>query len=144
MVKRISHKIVCLTGSHKLWTKWKLKKEIIIDKLYAGTVKCQNVCTMLFQWEQIYNCVQVYFWKNDVKFVYKFWKSHLTRTNIPVLFVILVLLNHNTVANVDQILLLKCHIFLIGNTHRNNEQSSDSWSGWFVWNQLPCAGMIAL
>ena len=27
--------------------------------------------------------------------------------------------------------------FLIGNTHRSNARSSDSRSGWFVWNQLP-------
>ena len=32
---------------------------------------------------------------------------------------------------------LKCHIFLIGNTNRSSARSSDSWSGWFVWNQLP-------
>ena len=63
--------------------------------------------------------------------------------SIPSPSVISVLLNHNTVTNDDQILQLKCHSFLIGNTHRSNARSSDSWSGWFVWNQLPRADMAA-
>ena len=31
---------------------------------------------------------------------------------------------------------LKCNIFLIGNKHKSDARSSDSWSGRFVWNQL--------
>ena len=41
----------------------------------------------------------------------------LTRTNIPALSWILVLRNHNIVTNVWSNLPLKCHIFIIGNTH---------------------------
>ena len=48
----------------------------------------------LFQWDKKCNCFQGYFWRN--KLVSKFWKLHLTRTNIAVSSVISVLLSHNT------------------------------------------------
>ena len=40
---------------------------------------------------------------------------------------------------------LKCRIFPIGNTYRSyciNSAIYDSCSSWFVWNQLPCVGMM--
>ena len=116
--------------------------------IFAGTEKHHNVCkvtlsltlfsnklnepffSMLFQWNKNCNCFQVYFWRNNAQIVRNFWKLHLTKTNILVPSVNSVLLNHNTVTNVDQILLLKFDIFLIGNTHRSNTPSSKSWSGW--------------
>ena len=67
--------------------------------------------------------------------------------------------------NIDQILPLKCDVFLIGTRERerepdregerqrerererereSNARSSNSWPGWFIWNQLPRGGLIAL
>ena len=40
-------------------------------------------------------------------------------------------------------LFLKCHIILIGNTHRTPVRSSNSCSGWFVWNQYTRIGLEA-
>ena len=60
--------------------------------------------------------------------------------------VILVLLHHNTLTNVDQI----CRVSVISfslETHKKvavlAARSFDSYSGWFVWNQLPHVGVKA-
>ena len=69
--------------------------------------------------------------------------SHKSQYPSPICNVIQALLHHNTVtnSNVDQICLFKCRIFLIGDTHTqvtvSPAQSSNSYSGCFVWNQLP-------
>ena len=133
--------------------------------LYAGTVKCHNVCKRhaaigtgfkqtectiflhIISMELNCNCFQVNFVRNFVKTVSKFWKSYLTRTNILVPSVILVLLHHNTVVNVDQIccsnavyFTLVTHTEVIGSPAQSS--NSCSGSGWFVWNQL-CVGVEA-
>ena len=121
---------------------------------YADTVKRHNVCKRpvaidtgfkqterviflhFFQWDKNCNCFQVCFWRNYAKF----WKSFLTRISIPFSSVISVLLRHNSATKVDQILPRNATSF----SHRRNAWSSDLWSGWLVWNQLPRSGMIAL
>ena len=58
--------------------------------------------------------------------------------------VILVLLHHNTVTNVDQI--YRCcdvSFSLVTHTQESPARSSDSCSGWFVWNRLPRVGFEA-
>ena len=77
----------------------------------------------------------------------QFWKSFLMgimRTNVLGPLVNMVLLNHNTVTNVDQICCWSTIIiFLIGNTYNLYHLHLFNLVGWLVWKWFPSVGVIA-
>ena len=78
----------------------------------------RTIFSTLFQWDYNCNCFQMHSWRNHTKFSV-FWKSYLTRlsrTNITGTSVISVLLSSDKCwSNLP----LKCHIFLISDTHKS-------------------------
>ena len=68
-----------------------------------------------------------------------------TITNIRVPSVILVLLHHSTVTNVDQFAAAVLYLSYWYHTEVTGSpaRSADSCSGWFVWNKLPGVGVEA-
>ena len=116
------------------------KRHVAID---TGVKQIKILCLnnnnkMLFQWDKIVTVFKCIWEGNVCKFIPH---KTFTRTKIPVLSVISVLQNYNTVTNVDQIRRW-IHIFLIDNTHTEVAVppvlSSKSCSSGFVWNQLHC------
>ena len=72
----------------------------------------------LFQYDLSCNCFQVHIWRNHAKIVNKFSKLYLTRlSQEPISRSSLQFRFHCTTMQ-WQMLPLRCHIFLIGNTHR--------------------------
>ena len=94
-----------------------------------------------------FNCFQMYIWRTVPKLSVNFGNHNrktLTRIDLQARPGILVLQNHNTVTNVDQICRRSAISFpFIMHTEYTvlSARSSDSCSSGFVWNQSPSIGI---